>query len=63
LSAAAVSHVIRAVRFARDHALLVAVRGGGHNIAGSALCDGGLMILDAAVDPCAIPPNRRIAWR
>jgi len=23
----------------------------------------GLMILDAAVGPCAIPPNRRIAWR
>ena len=33
-----------AVRFARDHGLLLAVRGGGHNIAGNALCDGGLMI-------------------
>jgi FAD/FMN-containing dehydrogenase len=32
------------VRFARAHDLLVAVRGGGHNIAGNAVCDGGLMI-------------------
>src|SRR5690606_24022164 len=36
--------VARAVRFARDHDLLVAVRGGGHNIAGNAVCEGGLMI-------------------
>ena len=36
--------VINAVRFARDHGLLLAVRGGGHNIAGNAVCDGGLMI-------------------
>jgi FAD/FMN-containing dehydrogenase len=36
--------VARAVRFARSHDLLVAVRGGGHNIAGNAVCDGGLVI-------------------
>lgn len=36
--------VARAIRFARAHDLLVAVRGGGHNIAGNAVCDGGLMI-------------------
>ena len=36
--------VVTAVRFARDHELLVAVRGGGHNIAGSALADNGLVI-------------------
>lgn len=36
--------VIDAVRFARTHSLLVAVRGGGHNVAGNALCEGGLMI-------------------
>jgi hypothetical protein len=39
-----VADVIHAVRFAREHAALVAVRGGGHNIAGTALCDGGLVI-------------------
>jgi FAD/FMN-containing dehydrogenase len=36
--------VVQAVRFARKHRLLVSVRGGGHNIAGLAVCDGGLMI-------------------
>ena len=36
--------VVRSVRFAREHELAVAVRGGGHNIAGNCVCDGGLMI-------------------
>jgi FAD/FMN-containing dehydrogenase len=32
------------VRFAREHNLVLAVRGGGHNIAGNAVCEGGLLI-------------------
>ena len=36
--------VINAVKLAHDENLLVAVRSGGHNIAGNAVCDGGLMI-------------------
>ena len=36
--------VIAAVRFARDNDLLVAIRGGGHNVGGRAVCDGGLVI-------------------
>jgi FAD/FMN-containing dehydrogenase len=36
--------VIHAVKLARDENLLVAVRSGGHNIAGNAVCDGGFLI-------------------
>ncbi len=36
--------VVRAVQFAREHRIVSSVRGGGHNIAGLAVCDGGLMI-------------------
>src|SRR5262245_11622497 len=41
---AGVADVISAVDLARTHQLLVSVRGGGHNIPGNAVCDGGLMI-------------------
>ena len=36
--------VVAAVNLARTHEVLVSVRGGGHNVAGNAVCDGGLMI-------------------
>src|SRR5499427_8309267 len=36
--------VINAVKLAHDENLLVAVRSGGHNIAGNAVCDGGFLI-------------------
>ena len=36
--------VVAAVRFARDHDLEIAIRGGGHNVAGTAVCDDGIII-------------------
>jgi FAD/FMN-containing dehydrogenase len=41
---AGAADVIAAVRFAREHELLVSVKGGGHNITGNAVCEGGVMI-------------------
>lgn len=41
---AGAADVIQAVDFARENELLLAVRGGGHNIAGKGCCDKGLMI-------------------
>jgi FAD/FMN-containing dehydrogenase len=36
--------VIAAIGFAREHGLLVSVRGGGHNVAGTAVADGALVL-------------------
>jgi FAD/FMN-containing dehydrogenase len=41
---AVVSDVIRAVNFARENDFLLSIRGGGHNVAGSAVCDAGIVI-------------------
>jgi len=54
--------VMRAVAFARDHDLLLSVRGGGHNIAGSALCDGGMVIDLTLMRGVRIDPTARRAW-
>jgi FAD/FMN-containing dehydrogenase len=56
------SDVMRAVSFAREHNLLLAVRGGGHNIAGSALCDGGLVIDLSLMRSVRVDAKARRAW-
>jgi FAD/FMN-containing dehydrogenase len=38
------SDVVNAVDFARDKSLLISVKGGGHSVAGTAVCDDGMMI-------------------
>jgi FAD/FMN-containing dehydrogenase len=39
-----VADVVEGINLAREHDLLLSVRGGGHNVSGSAACDGGLVI-------------------
>ena len=53
--------VIACVRFAREHDVLVAVRGGGHSIAGKSVCDGGLMIDLSVMKGIRVEPGRRTA--
>jgi FAD/FMN-containing dehydrogenase len=55
------SDVIDAVKFARDHQLLVSVRGGGHNVTGIAVCDGGLMIDLSQMRSVRVDPVKRTA--
>ena len=54
--------VVTAVRFARDHNLEIAIRGGGHNVAGAAICDDGIVIDLSAMRAVQVDPTDRRAW-
>jgi FAD/FMN-containing dehydrogenase len=54
--------VVLAVRFARDNDLEVAIRGGGHNVAGTALCDDGIVIDLTAMRAVRVDAAHRRAW-
>jgi FAD/FMN-containing dehydrogenase len=56
-----VADVIEGVNFARAHNLLVSVRGGGHNVAGKAVADGGLMIDLSLMRGIHVDPKARTA--
>lgn len=56
---AGVGDVITAVNFARDHTLLVAVRGGAHSFAGTGVCNGGLVIDLCLMKGIRVDPVRR----
>ena len=53
--------VAAAVRFARDRDLEIAVRGGGHNVAGTAVCDDGIVIDLSAMHAVSVDPVERTA--
>jgi FAD binding domain/Berberine and berberine like len=53
--------VVDAVRFARQRGRTVAVRGGGHSIAGLSAIDGGILIDLSAMDGVLVDPQRRVA--
>ncbi len=55
------SDVISCVNFARKEGLALAIRGGGHNVAGSAVCDDGLVIDLSAMKGIVVDPKARTA--
>src|ERR1700757_1612744 len=56
-----VADVVAAVNFARENELLVAVRGGGHNVSGRALCDDGIVIDLSGMKGIHVSAKSRVA--
>ncbi len=54
--------VMAAVRYARTHDLEIAIRGGGHNVAGTAVCDDGIVIDLSAMRGVRVDPANHRAW-
>lgn len=58
---AGVADVIEAVNFARRSGLELAVRGGGHNVSGNAICEGGLVVDLSQMNGMWVDPEQRTA--
>jgi hypothetical protein len=56
-----VADVMRGVEFAQAHDLPLSIRGGGHSVAGKAVCDGGLMLDLSPMKGIRVDPARRTA--
>ena len=58
---AGVADVMSCVNFARSHGLLLSVRGGGHNISGNCVCEGGMVIDLSGMRSVRVDPVQRTA--
>ena len=58
---ATTADVVAAVKFARENNLEVAVRSGGHSVAGSSICDGGILIDLAGLKKIEVDRDARTA--
>jgi FAD/FMN-containing dehydrogenase len=58
---ASTADVVAAVNFARGNALEIAVRSGGHSVAGLSVCDGGILIDLAGLKKIEVDPKARTA--
>jgi FAD/FMN-containing dehydrogenase len=59
---AGAADVVACVDFARENNVLVSVKGGGHNVPGVSVCDGGLVIDCSDMKGIRVDPERRVAW-
>ena len=57
----AAAHVAAAVRFAGDDGLMLSVKGGGHNMAGTAIAERGLTLDMSRMRDVTVDPDRRLA--
>ena len=51
--------IAAAVRFAREHNLIVSIKGGGHSVTGNAVCHGGLMIDPSRMKSIRVDPAQQ----
>jgi FAD/FMN-containing dehydrogenase len=56
-----VADVVTCVNFARENGIILSIKGGGHNISGLAVCEGGLMLDMSRMRGVWVDPNTRIA--
>src|SRR5437764_9967290 len=61
VSCAETGDVVRGVAFARAHGLALSVLGGGHSVAGNAVCDGGVMLDLSSLKGIRVDPAARVA--
>ncbi len=59
---AGTADVVAAINFARTHGLTLAVRGGGHSLAGLSAIDGGMLLDLAPMSGVQVDPERRLAY-
>jgi len=57
---ASVADVIAAVNLGRERNLVIAIKGGGHNVTGNAMCDGGIVIDLSPMRRCNVDAGRRL---
>jgi FAD/FMN-containing dehydrogenase len=55
------AHVVAAVGFARDHGLLLSIKGGGHNMAGTSIAERGLTLDMSRMRDVTVDPDARLA--
>ncbi|MBX0324590.1 FAD-binding oxidoreductase [Halomicroarcula sp. F13] len=59
---AGVADVVETVAFAREADVPLAVRGGGHNVAGTAVCEDGVVVDLSEMTAVSVDPDERTAW-